>query len=222
MTLVFTYSPVMQENELVTILNTAQALEIRGLTDTVSGPKSKEDAGALKLSPTKDHTFTTPTKEPAKPKRGTVPFNNQHIDNGGGERKRSKMDMVNEAQQILDSQVGTNAIADNGMTEVKQEFGAVTIERGVKDQSNYDGHNNYQKQEASDTGVTNMGYDGFEDDNDTTEYLPQDGVVLQDDDRVSPNDLCSPLLPPLSFQPLTHKDLSGTFAFHVCPVFCKT
>jgi hypothetical protein len=183
---------VVQENELVTILNTAQALEIRGLTDTVSGPKSKEkETGALKLSPiTKEHTFTTPTKEPTKPKRGPGSFNNQHMDNGGGEKKRSKMDMVNEAQQILDSQVGTNTIADNGMPEVKQEFGAVTIERGVKDQSNYDEHNNYQKQEAGDTGVmTNMGYDGFEDDNDTTEYLPQDGVVLQDDDRVSQNDL---------------------------------
>lgn len=167
----------------MTILNTAQSLEIRGLTDTVSGPKSKEKEGlALKLSPAKELNFASPVKDASKtPKRGPTPqnYNHQFMDNGGGEKKRSKMDMVNEAQQILDSQAANKANADAAMTEVKQEFGAVTIERGAKSQ------NNFQKQEVTDSAVANMGYEGYEDENDTTEYLPQDGMVLQDDDRVS-------------------------------------
>ena len=174
--------PFLQEKELVTILNTAQSLEIRGLTDTVSGPKSKDmepSTSPLKLSPTKDYSNT---KDTTKPKRGPVPqpYNNHE---NGGERKRSKMEMVNEAQQILDSQTNSQAVTDTPLTEVKQEFGAVTIERGAKANSDNENQNIGQKQET--TEVANMGYDGFDDDNDTTEYLPQDGMILQDDDRVS-------------------------------------
>jgi len=192
----------VEENELVTILNTAQSLEIRGLTDTVSGPKSKEkEAPALKLSPAKDLNFTSPVKDATKtPKRAPTPqnYNNQFMDNAGGEKKRSKMDMVNEAQQILDSQAANQANVDAAMTEVKQEFGAVTIERGAKSQ------NNFQKQEVtSDSAVANMGYEGYEDENDTTEYLPQDGMVLQDDDRVSHHRVSTQPLPSAAVSLLT-------------------
>ena len=186
----------------MTILNTAQSLEIRGLTDTVSGPKSKEkEAPALKLSPAKDLNFTSPVKDATKtPKRAPTPqnYNNQFMDNAGGEKKRSKMDMVNEAQQILDSQAANKANVDAAMTEVKQEFGAVTIERGAKSQ------NNFQKQEVtSDSAVANMGYEGYEDENDTTEYLPQDGMVLQDDDRVSHHRVSTQPLPSAAVSLLT-------------------
>lgn len=178
----------VEEKELVTILNIAQSLEIKGLTDTVSGPKGKDkETSSLKLTPPKDIPFTSPVKDPTKPKRGPVPqpYNSQYLDNGGSEKKRSKMEMVNEAQQILDGQTSTRAITDTTLTEVKQEFGAVTIERGAKAITSFDNppNNAFQKPENVDTSVANMGYDGFEDDNDASEYLPQDGIVLQDDDR---------------------------------------
>ena len=164
----------------MTILNTAQSLEIRGLTDTVSGPKDQGDrvASSPKTSPPKD--LASPTKDLSKVKRGP---HGQHLDNGS-ERKRSKMDMVNEAQQILDNQTNPKAITamTDGVTDVKQEFGAVTIERGVKSQTDDDDQNNYNPKQEE---VTNMGYDCFDDENDATEYLPQDGIVLQEDDRVS-------------------------------------
>jgi len=113
----------VEEKELVTILNTAQSLEIRGLTDTVqTGPKQGKSLGPLGIRPTK---------------RGPSSQNNNQLD-ANGERKRTKMDVVNEAQNLLDKEMAANnqnntpVTAESGMMEVKQEFGAITIERGAK------------------------------------------------------------------------------------------
>merc|ERR1719189_2252649 len=173
----------VEEKELVTILNTAQSLEIRGLTDTVSGPKQK-GMGPMGISPMKE---LRPTK------RGPTPNNNQLDSNG--ERKRTKMDVVNEAQNLLDKEMAANnqnppVTAESGMMEVKQEFGAITIERGSKTPNTPAGTGSgaYETQSVQfpdskdSSSVANMGYDGY--DENETEYIPEAGIVLQDDDRV--------------------------------------
>merc|ERR1719216_618784 len=174
----------VEEKELVTILNTAQSLEIRGLTDTVSGPKQKGVA-PMGISPMKE---LRPTK------RGPTPNNNQLDSNG--ERKRTKMDVVNEAQNLLDKEMAANnqnppVTAESGMMEVKQEFGAITIERGSKTPNTPAGTGSgaYETQSVQfpdskdSSSVANMGYDGYDDNE--TEYIPEAGIVLQDDDRVA-------------------------------------
>merc|ERR1719150_2851360 len=175
----------VEEKELVTILNTAQSLEIRGLTDTVSGPKQK---GVGPMGP-----GISPMKELRPTKRGPTPNNNQLDSNG--ERKRTKMDVVNEAQNLLDKEMAANnqnppVTAESGMMEVKQEFGAITIERGSKTPNTPAGTGSgaYETQSVQfpdskdSSSVANMGYDGY--DENETEYIPEAGIVLQDDDRV--------------------------------------
>merc|ERR1719242_1742650 len=76
------------------------------------------------------------------------------------------------------------------MMEVKQEFGAITIERGSKTPNTPAGTGSgaYETQslqfpgDKDSSAVANMGYDGY--DENETEYLPEAGIVLQDDDRV--------------------------------------
>ena len=172
----------------MTILNTAQSLEIRGLTDTVSGPKQKGSLGPMGPG-------ISPMKELRPTKRGPTPNNNQLDSNG--ERKRTKMDVVNEAQNLLDKEMASNnqnppVTAESGMMEVKQEFGAITIERGSTKTPNTPAGpaSAYETQSVQFPGdpkdssaVANMGYDGY--DENETEYIPEAGIVLQDDDRVS-------------------------------------
>ena len=205
-----------QEKELVTILNTAQSLEIRGLTDTVSGPKQK-GMGPMGISPMKE---LRPTK------RGPTPNNNQLDSNG--ERKRTKMDVVNEAQNLLDKEMAANnqnppVTAESGMMEVKQEFGAITIERGSKTPNTQQtgGGSAYETQSVQFPGdkdssaVANMGYDGY--DENETEYIPEAGIVLQDDDRVS-ND--QEITAAASF--LIDSPSSFFSSFHNCPALPTT
>jgi len=181
----------VEEKELVTILNTAQSLEIRGLTDTVqTGPKQGKSLGPLGISPMKE---LRPTK------RGPSSQNNNQLD-ANGERKRTKMDVVNEAQNLLDKEMAANnqnppVTAESGMMEVKQEFGAITIERGAKTPttgasgtgggsgSTYETQSVQFPDNKDNSAVTNMGYDGY--DENETEYIPEAGIVLQDDDRMA-------------------------------------
>ena len=191
----------------MTILNTAQSLEIRGLTDTVSGPKQK-GMGPMGISPMKE---LRPTK------RGPTPNNNQLDSNG--ERKRTKMDVVNEAQNLLDKEMAANnqnppVTAESGMMEVKQEFGAITIERGSTKTPNtpqtgtgtgsaYETQSVQFPGDKDSSAVANMGYDGY--DENETEYIPEAGIVLQDDDRVSKRQI--------SLQLLLFRSISIVFLF---------
>lgn len=198
----------------MTILNTAQSLEIRGLTDTVSGPKQK-GMGPMGISPMKE---LRPTK------RGPTPNNNQLDSNG--ERKRTKMDVVNEAQNLLDKEMAANnqnppVTAESGMMEVKQEFGAITIERGSTKTPNtpqtgsgtgsaYETQSVQFPGDKDSSAVANMGYDGY--DENETEYIPEAGIVLQDDDRVSNRSRCSCYF--------SDRSPSSFFSFfHHCPAF---
>ena len=210
-------TPTFQEKELVTILNTAQSLEIRGLTDTVqTGPKQGKSLGPLGISPMKE---LRPTK------RGPSSQNNNQLD-ANGERKRTKMDVVNEAQNLLDKEMAANnqnppVTAESGMMEVKQEFGAITIERGAKTPTTgasgtgggsggtYETQSVQFPDNKDNSAVTNMGYDGY--DENETEYIPEAGIVLQDDDRVSNN------------QEITKLSLKISFFsfFPVCPAFTQ-
>ena len=161
----------------------------------------------------------SPMKELRPTKRGPTPNNNQLDSNG--ERKRTKMDVVNEAQNLLDKEMAANnqnppVTAESGMMEVKQEFGAITIERGSKTPNTPAGTGSaYETQSVQFPGdkdssaVANMGYDGY--DENETEYIPEAGIVLQDDDRVSKKDLRAaaifPIDPPSPFFSF----------FHYCP-----
>merc|ERR1719153_2020329 len=142
----------------------------------------------------------SPMKELRPTKRGPTPNNNQLDANG--ERKRTKMDVVNEAQNLLDKEMAANnqnntpVTAESGMMEVKQEFGAITIERGAKTPttgasgtggsgsgSTYETQSVQFPDNKDNSAVTNMGYDGY--DENETEYIPEAGIVLQDDDRMA-------------------------------------
>ena len=160
----------------------------------------------------------SPMKELRPTKRGPTPNNNQLDSNG--ERKRTKMDVVNEAQNLLDKEMAANnqnppVTAESGMMEVKQEFGAITIERGSKTPNTPAGSGSgaYETQSVQfpdskdSSSVANMGYDGY--DENETEYIPEAGIVLQDDDRVSNNEKISQQL--LFFS-----------SFHLCPALTSS
>ena len=105
--------------------------------------------------------------------------------------------------------------------EVKQEFGAITIERGAKTPttgasgtgggsgSTYETQSVQFPDNKDSSAVTNMGYDGY--DENETEYIPEAGIVLQDDDRVS------------KIQEITKLFLKISFFsfFPVCPAFTQ-
>ena len=92
----------------MTILNTAQSLEIKGLTDTLSGQKAVKEAGNIKLN--QPPVFASPAKDPNRMKRG--PQASPTFDNNG-ERKRTKMDVVHEAQAILDEQTASETVTND-------------------------------------------------------------------------------------------------------------
>ena len=179
----------MQENELVTVLNTAQGLEIKGLTD------STETGSAKSSEPPKPTPYRTPAPAPKRP--SPLPQSSNQY-----ERKKPKLAPSDALYKLSNVHVSPAMEPptppqvraplpppQEQVVNVKQEVTPVTIDLEQPQDTAMQGYDDGMGQDMaySDTTVA-TGYEG-EESYEGEEYYQDGGLVQggagEQDDRVS-------------------------------------